>query len=119
MSKKRILVIEDDRSLSEVLAYNLRQEKYDAVVALDGMDGLRQAQLKTPDLIILDLMLPQMDGLEVCRRLRSDPVTSNVLILMLTAKSEETDQVVGFTLGADDYVTKPFSVKILLERIKA
>lgn len=119
MSKKRILVIEDDRSLSEVLAYNLRQEKYDAVVALDGMDGLRQAQLKTPDLIILDLMLPQMDGLEVCRRLRSDPVTSNVLILMLTAKSEETDQVVGFTLGADDYVPKPFSVKILLERIKA
>ena len=119
MSKKRILVIEDDRSLSEVLAYNLRQEKYDAVVALDGMDGLRQAQLKTPDLIILDLMLPQMDGLEVCRRLRSDPVTSNILILMLTAKSEETDQVVGFTLGADDYVTKPFSVKILLERIKA
>jgi len=119
MSKKRILVIEDDRSLSEVLAYNLRQEKYDAVVALDGMDGLRQAQLKAPDLIILDLMLPQMDGLEVCRRLRSDPVTCNILILMLTAKSEETDQVVGFTLGADDYVTKPFSVKILLERIKA
>ncbi len=119
MSKKRILVIEDDRSLSEVLAYNLRQEKYEAVVALDGMDGLRQAQLKTPDLIILDLMLPQMDGLEVCRRLRSDPVTSKILILMLTAKSEETDQVVGFTLGADDYVTKPFSVKILLERIKA
>lgn len=119
MSKKRILVIEDDRSLSEVLAYNLRQEKYDAIVALDGMDGLRQAQLKTPDLIVLDLMLPQMDGLEVCRKLRSDPVTSNVLILMLTAKSEETDQVVGFTLGADDYVTKPFSVKILLERIKA
>lgn len=119
MSKKRILVIEDDRSLSEVLAYNLRQEKYDAVVALDGMDGLRQAQIKAPDLIVLDLMLPQMDGLEVCRRLRSDPVTSNILILMLTAKSEETDQVVGFTMGADDYVTKPFSVKILLERIKA
>lgn len=119
MSKKRILVIEDDRSLSEVLAYNLRQEKYDAVVALDGMDGLRQAQIKAPDLIVLDLMLPQMDGLEVCRRLRSDPVTSKILILMLTAKSEETDQVVGFTMGADDYVTKPFSVKILLERIKA
>ena len=116
---KHILVIEDDQSLSDVLSYNLKQEGYSVSVARDGQDGLRQAQSKVPSVIVLDLMLPVIDGLEVCRRLRADPAFADVLIIMLTAKSEETDQVVGFTLGADDYVTKPFSVKVLLERIKA
>lgn len=88
-------------------------------MAYDGMDGLSQAQLKSPDIIILDLMLPVMDGLEVCRRLRSDPQTRDVLILMVTAKGEESDELIGLSLGADDYVVKPFSVKILLERVKA
>jgi two-component system phosphate regulon response regulator PhoB len=119
MSKANILIVEDDRSLADVLDYNLRQDGYHTVVANDGQDGLRQAKLRSPDLIVLDLMLPLVDGLEICRRLRADPVTRNILVLMLTAKSEETDEVVGFSVGTDDYVAKPFSVKVLLERIRA
>jgi two-component system phosphate regulon response regulator PhoB len=119
MNRSTVLVVEDDRSLADVLAYNLKQIGYEVMVAHDGQSGLAQAQLKTPGIIILDLMLPVLDGLEVCRRLRADPVTRGALILMLTAKSEETDQVVGFSVGADDYVTKPFSVKVLTERIRA
>lgn len=119
MTKAQILIVEDDRSLAEVLEYNLRQDGYQTAVANDGQDGLRQARLKAPDLVLLDLMLPMVDGLEVCRRLRADPVTRNMLVLMLTAKAEETDEVVGFSVGTDDYVSKPFSVKVLLERIRA
>jgi two-component system, OmpR family, phosphate regulon response regulator PhoB len=116
---RKLLIIEDDRSLAEILAYNLRQAGYEVHTAFDGMDGLSQARLKLPDVVILDIMLPVMDGLEVCRRLRDDPGTAGILILLLTAKSEESDQLVGFSLGADDYVAKPFSVKVLVERIKA
>ena len=119
MAKGQILIVEDDRSLAEVLDYNLRQDGYQTLVANDGQDGLQQAKLRSPDLIVLDLMLPMVDGLEICRRLRADPVTRNILVLMLTAKSEETDEVVGFSVGTDDYVAKPFSVKVLLERIRA
>jgi two-component system phosphate regulon response regulator PhoB len=119
MSKANILIVEDDRSLADVLDYNLRQDGYQTIVANDGQDGLRQAKLRPPDLIVLDLMLPLVDGLEICRRLRADPVTRNILVLMLTAKTEETDEVVGFSVGTDDYVAKPFSVKVLLERIRA
>lgn len=119
MPRSRVLIVEDDRPLAEVLAYNLRQAGYDVLVSHDGQDGLTQARLKTPDVVILDVMLPVIDGLEVCRRLRADPATKDLLIVMLTAKAEETDEIVGFSLGADDYVTKPFSVKVLLERIKA
>ena len=115
----KILIIDDDRSLVEVLAYNLRQIGHEVFMAYDGMDGLAQAQVRLPDIVILDLMLPVMDGLEVCRRLRSDPATQAILILMLTAKGEESDQLVGFSMGADDYVTKPYSVKVLMERIRA
>lgn len=114
-----VLIIEDDRSLADVLAYNLRQEGYEVHTAYDGMDGLSQAQLKSPDIIILDLMLPVMEGKEVCRRIRSDTRLQDVMILMLTAKGDESDQLVGFSLGADDYVVKPYSVKVLVERIKA
>jgi two-component system phosphate regulon response regulator PhoB len=119
MGKGQILIVEDDRSLAEVLDYNLRQDGYQTLVANDGQEGLRQAKLRTPDLVVLDLMLPMVDGLEICRRLRADPVTRSILVLMLTAKSEETDEVVGFSVGTDDYVAKPFSVKVLLERIRA
>lgn len=119
MTKPRILIVEDDRSLADVLEYNLRQDGFQTTVATDGQDGLYQAKLKPPDLIVLDLMLPIIDGLEICRRLRADPVTRNVLVLMLTAKTEETDQVAGFSVGTDDYVSKPFSVKVLLERVRA
>lgn len=113
------MVIEDDRSLSEILVYNLDKAGYEVSFAFDGRDGLSQAQLKLPDIILLDVMLPVIDGIEVCRRLRSKPETATALIIMLTAKTEEADQLIGFSVGADDYVTKPFSVRVLLERIKA
>ncbi len=119
MSKARILIVEDDASLAEVLDYNLTQEGYETQLAADGQQGLREIRLRCPDLVVLDLMLPMIEGLEVCRLLRADPATSNVLVLMLTARSEESDQLVGFSVGADDYVTKPFSVKVLLQRINA
>ena len=119
MAKQLILIVEDDRSLADVLDYNLRQDGYETIVARDGQDGLTQARLKSPQLVVLDLMLPLVGGLEICRRLRADPACQEMLVLMLTAKSEETDQVAGFSVGADDYVTKPFSVKVLLERIRA
>lgn len=115
----KVLIIEDDRSLVEILSYNLQQSGYEVHAAYDGMDGLSQAQTKSPDIVILDIMLPIMDGLEVCRRLRNSPDTADLLILMLTAKAEESDELVGFSLGADDYVAKPYSVKVLIERIKA
>ena len=119
MAKARILIVEDDAALAEVLEYNLRLEGYDAHVARDGQQGLREIRLRCPDLVVLDLMLPMIEGLEVCRLLRADPATQNLLILMLTARSEESDELVGFSVGADDYVTKPFSVKVLLRRIAA
>jgi len=119
MPKLQVLVVEDDKSLADVLAYNLKESGYEVHVARDGQDGLTQAEVKVPDLVLLDLMLPIVDGLDVCRRLRSNAVTRDVLIVMLTAKSEEFDQVVGFSVGADDYVSKPFSVRVLMERIKA
>jgi len=115
----RILIIEDERSLTKVLTYNLQREGYEVVLAHDGQEGLRKAQTLLPDLILLDLMLPVMGGLEVCRELRAGERTREIPIIMLTAKAEETDQIVGFSMGADDYVTKPFSIKVLLQRIKA
>jgi two-component system phosphate regulon response regulator PhoB len=118
-ARTRVLVIEDERALTDVLAYNLQREGYEAILAHDGQEGLRKAQTLLPDLILLDLMLPTMSGLDVCRELRSGERTRDIPIIMITAKAEETDQVVGFKMGADDYVTKPFSVKVLLERIKA
>lgn len=119
MAKAKVLVVEDDRSLADVLEYNLRQDGYNTFVAYDGQDGLNQSKLHAPDLVVLDVMLPVFDGLEVCRRIRADPVTKKQLVLMLTAKGEETDQVAGFAVGVDDYVAKPFSVRVLLERVKA
>jgi two-component system phosphate regulon response regulator PhoB len=119
MARPRILIIEDERGLTDVLTYNLEREGYDVAVSHDGQEGLRKAQMQLPDLILLDLMLPTMNGLDVCRELRAGERTRAIPILMLTAKAEETDQVVGFTMGADDYVTKPFSVKVLLQRLKA
>jgi two-component system phosphate regulon response regulator PhoB len=119
MTRAKILIIEDERALTQVLTYNLQREGYETLLAHDGQEGLRKAQTHIPDLILLDLMLPVMDGLEVCRQLRGGEQTRKIPILMLTAKGEETDQLVGFSLGADDYVTKPFSVKVLLQRIKA
>lgn len=119
MSKQKILIIEDERDLVEILTYNLTNEGFEVLSATDGQDGLRRAQRDLPDLILLDLMLPVVDGLQVCRQLRSDPRTQDLRILMLTARSEEIDEIVGFNMGADDYVTKPFKIKPLIHRIKA
>ena len=118
MPKPKILVIEDERSLVEVLSCNLEREGFEVIAAFDGQEGLRQAQLKLPDLIVLDLMLPHKPGLEVCRELEAGPRTREIPIIMVTAKAEESDELVGFATGADDYVTKPYSMKILIERIK-
>ena len=119
MTRPRILVVEDERQLTDVLKYNLEREGYEVAVANDGPEGLRKAQMNVPDLIILDLMLPGLDGLQICREIRAGERTRKVPVIILTAKSEETDQIVGFSMGADDYVTKPFSPKVLLQRVKA
>jgi two-component system phosphate regulon response regulator PhoB len=119
MGQPRILIIEDERGLTQALEYNFRREGYEVAVAHDGPEGLRKAQALLPDVVILDLMLPGLGGLDVCRELRAGERTRSLAILMLTARAEETDQVVGFTMGADDYVTKPFNTKVLLQRVKA
>jgi len=119
MSQQTILIIEDERALVEVLTYNLEKEGFNVLSATDGQDGLRKAQTALPDLVLLDLMLPVIEGLEVCRLLRGGTRTREIPILMLTARSEEVDEIVGFQLGADDYVTKPFKLKPLIQRIKA
>ncbi len=115
----RVLVIEDERDLVEGLVYNLTREGYDTVASHDGQEGLRKAQTLLPDLILLDIMLPGLSGTEVLRELRAGERTRDIPVIILTARSEETDQVVGFSLGADDYVTKPFSPRVLMQRIKA
>jgi two-component system, OmpR family, phosphate regulon response regulator PhoB len=119
MSNPRILLVEDDRALSEIVSYNLEQHGYPITVAYDGQAGFNAAIHQPPDIVLLDVMLPTIDGIEVCRRLRSHPATNHCVIVMMTAKSEEADQLLGFSVGADDYVVKPFSVRVLLERVKA
>lgn len=116
---QRILIIEDEPDIVEILKYNLERHHYDVDSAETGEAGLKKALDTIPDLILLDLMLPGMDGLEVCRKLREDDRTKNLKVIMLTAKGTEADVVVGLTLGADDYVTKPFSTVELMARIKA
>ncbi len=119
MVKPRVLIVEDDRALSDILFYNLQKEGFNTFRAFDGRDALEQARQKQPDIVILDLMLPGIDGVEVCRQIRKNTATSRAGILMLTAKTEEVDQLVGFSAGADDYVVKPYSMRVLLERIRA
>src|SRR4051794_10323478 len=116
-SKKTVLVVDDEKDIVDLITYNLRRNGYDVLAAFDGNQAVEIAQQKTPDLILLDLMLPGVDGTEVARRLKADSRTATIPLIMLTAKGEETDVVVGLTLGADDYVTKPFSMKILLARL--
>lgn len=118
MAGEKILVVEDDEDIQELLKVNLAREGFTVLTAADGPVGLQLAQSRRPDLVVLDLMLPRLDGMEVCRQLKRDPRTAAVPIVMLTAKSEEGDIVTGLELGADDYVTKPFSVKVLVTRIR-
>lgn len=116
---RKVLVVDDEKDLVDLITYNLTRNGYQVLASHNGIEALQLAQRELPDLIVLDLMLPGLDGTEVARRLKADPTTAAIPIVMLTAKSEETDVVVGLTLGADDYVTKPFSVKILLARINS
>ena len=112
----RILVVDDEPAVTDLLAYNLRAAHYEVLTAADGREALKLARQASPDLILLDLMIPEVDGLDVCRELRK---TSDVPIVMITALGEETDRVVGLELGADDYICKPFSVREVLARVKA
>jgi two-component system phosphate regulon response regulator PhoB len=116
---QRILIIEDEPDIIDVLRYNLEKNHYQVSSASTGEEGLKAARETLPDLVLLDLMLPGIDGLEVCRKLREDPRTRDMLVVMLTAKGTEADVVVGLTLGADDYIVKPFSTTELMARIKA
>lgn len=114
-----ILIVEDERDLSDLLVYNLKRAGYSTAIATAGRAALDAVAKHAPDLILLDIMLPELPGTEVASRLRSDPVTASIPIIMLTAKGEEQDQVTGLKVGADDYVTKPFSMKVLLARVEA
>jgi DNA-binding response OmpR family regulator len=116
-SRKTVLVVDDERDIVDLISYNLQRNGYAVVTAADGNAALLAAQRDKPDLILLDLMLPGLDGTDVTRKLKADARTADIPIVMLTAKGEETDVVVGLTLGADDYITKPFSMKILLARV--
>lgn len=115
----KILVVDDETSILELIKYNLEKENHRVITALDGEAGLRLAQQEIPDLILLDVMLPKLDGLEVCRGLRSQSPTARIPILMVSARSETVDHVVGLEMGADDYITKPFSPRELVARVKA
>jgi len=115
----RVLVVEDERDVADLIRYNLTKEGYDDVVAPTGSDALKQAREVHPDLVLLDIMVPQLNGWEVCRRLKQDADTKNIPVIMVTGRVEEGDKVLGFEMGADDYVTKPFSPRELLARIRA
>jgi len=119
MNRETILIVDDEEDILELLKYNLSREGYKVISATTGEEGLKLAKTKVPDLMILDLMLPGVDGLEVCRELKSDKNTANIPIIMLTAKSEEADMVTGLELGADDYIPKPFSPRVVLARMKS
>jgi two-component system phosphate regulon response regulator PhoB len=119
MSQPRVLIIEDERGLVQTLTWYFTREGYETTAVADGLDGLRKAQTLLPDVVLLDIMLPGLDGLAVCRELKAGERTRDIPVVMLTAKSEEADQVLGYGMGADDYVTKPFSNKVLLAKVKA
>jgi two-component system phosphate regulon response regulator PhoB len=118
MARESVLIIEDEEDIQELVNYSLSKEGYLTTAVTSGEEGLRSAKSKQPNLIVLDLMLPGMDGLEICRMLKNDPKTQHIPIVMLTAKGEESDVVTGLELGAEDYITKPFSPKVLVARIR-
>ena len=119
MKKTKIVVIEDEADILEVIDYNLSKEGFDVSSSSDGLDGLALVQKEIPDLVLLDLMLPGMDGIEICRTLKTDPATRSISIIMVTAKGEESDIVLGLGIGADDYVLKPFRPRELIARVKS
>jgi len=115
---RQVLVIDDEKDIVETISYNLEKEGYKVSKSYDGMNGFEAVQKKMPDIVILDLMLPGMTGIEVCKAMKADPKTASIPIIMLTAKGEETDKIVGLEVGADDYMTKPFSIRELSARIR-
>jgi two-component system phosphate regulon response regulator PhoB len=119
MAKERILVVEDEEDIAELVEYNLLKNGYGTTVVSSGEDALRTARRESPDLVLLDVMLPGIDGLEVCRRLKGEPSTRDIPVVMVTAKGEESDVVAGLEIGADDYIVKPFSPKVLVARVHA
>ena len=119
MSKLKVLVVEDEEDILEVIRYNLEQEGYEVICCVDGLQGLEQARELKPDLVLLDIMLPGMDGVEICRNLKEGDETRLIPIIMVTAKGEEIDIVLGLGVGADDYIPKPFKVRELVARVKA
>ena len=119
LKTEKIVVIEDETDILEVIAYNLKREGYEVVTSTSGEDGLEKIEKTKPNLVVLDLMLPEVDGIELCRKLKADPVTQGIPVIMVTAKGEESDVVLGLGVGADDYVTKPFSPRELTARVKA
>ena len=119
MAREKILIVDDEQDIVDAIEFQLKREGFRVITAADGAKALTAAQRDAPDAIVLDLMLPEVDGLEVCRTLRAHEKTKHIPILMLTAKTQEADRVVGLELGADDYITKPFSVRELIARIKA
>ena len=119
MSKGTILVIDDEKDLIELVRYNLEKEGYDVIAATDGQSGLEVIKRHRPELVVLDLMMPGIDGLQVCQRLRADQRSARMPVIMLTAKATEADRIVGLELGADDYITKPFSPREVVARVKA
>lgn len=119
MVQTKILVVEDEKNIVKLISYNLEREGFRVSVAKDGAEGLESVRKNPPDLVILDLMLPKMDGLEICRQIRADRKTASLPVIMLTAKTQEADRVVGLELGADDYIPKPFSPRELIARVRA
>ena len=119
MSKRKIVIIEDEPDILEVLSYNLRREGFEILTSADGIQGLALVKREHPDLVLLDLMLPGIDGIEICTSIKKNPDTQHTLLIMVTAKGEESDIVLGLGVGADDYISKPFSPKELVARVKA
>jgi two-component system, OmpR family, alkaline phosphatase synthesis response regulator PhoP len=115
----KILIIDDEKDIVELISYNLEKEGFSIIKAYDGETALRLVKLHKPDLLILDLMLPRMSGIDICKAVRNNPETANLPIIMVTAKVDESDKIIGLEIGADDYITKPFSVKELVARVRA
>ncbi|RKX26585.1 MAG: DNA-binding response regulator [Candidatus Zixiibacteriota bacterium] len=118
-SKTKILIVEDERDIAELIVYNLEREGFQVETAVSGEEGLDKTKKEHPDLVVLDIMLPEMNGLDVCRALRLDQATRSIPIIMLTARNEDIDVVTGLEVGADDYITKPFSPRVLIARIRS
>ena len=119
MAEEKVLIVDDEEHIVELIKFNLEKNKYDVIVAHNGLDAIKLAKKEMPQLMLLDLMLPGMDGYDICKEIRKDPNLSGMPIIMITAKGEEFDKILGLELGADDYITKPFSVRELMARVKA